>query len=262
MVIIIAVLYINVTSIFKLNIYYSVTIVSIVIFFFLYYFYIEQKNHYEKLNDEYNTVFEYVQNFENWIDDEQMYRHELKNNLAMIREMTKEKNVKNKIDDMLKMSIIVDDQYVEQLKNIPKGGLKGLLYYKIAIASNNKVNMVAEVSSKVTKKIEKLTTEQLRQICILLGIYLDNAIEASSLAKNKLVTLEVYSLEEQVHFVISNTYANKVPLEQIKKKGYSTKGKNRGKGLHYAQKVVNKNKYLNAENILLNDFYIQKLIIN
>ncbi len=262
MVIITALLYINITTIFKLDVYYSITLISIILFFLLYYFYMDERNSYEKLSDEYNTVFDYVQNFENWIDDEQMSRHELKNSLAAIREITNDKKVIKKIDEILKMTVIVDDHYIEQLKGIPKGGLKGLIYYKIAIASNNDVGMVAEISSKVTELIKSLSEEQLRQICILLGIYLDNAIEAATLSKKKLVTLEVYPLENQLQFVISNTYENKIPLEEIKKKGYSTKGEGRGKGLHYANKVVTKNKSLTADNILLNEFYIQKLTVN
>lgn len=262
MVVIIAILHINISGIFELNLYYSITLGSIIIFFLLYYFYMDERNNYEKLHEEYNAVFDYVQNFENWIDDEQMYRHELKNNLSMIRGMTKEKKVIKKVEDMLGAAIIVEDQYVEQLRSIPKGGLKGLLYYKIAIASNNKVNMITEVSPKVTERIEELGEAKLRQICILLGIYLDNAIEAATQSEKKIVTLEVYLSKERLNFVVSNTYENDIPLEEIKKKGYSTKGEGRGKGLHYAEKVVNKNKDLNADNIILNEYYIQTLSIN
>lgn len=261
-VVIITLLYINLSNIFELNLYYSITLGSIIIFFLLYYFYMDERNSYEKLHEEYSTVFDYVQNFENWIDDEQMYRHELKNNLSMIRGMTKEKKVIKKVEDMLGAAIIVEDQYVEQLRSIPKGGLKGLLYYKIAIASNNKVNMITEVSPKVTERIEELGEAKLRQICILLGIYLDNAIEAATQSEKKVVTLEIYLSKERLNFVVSNTYENDIPLEEIKKKGYSTKGEDRGKGLHYAEKVVNKNKDLNADNIILNEYYIQTLSIN
>ena len=261
-VLVIGLLYYNINYIFKLNLAYIITIICMSIFFLLYYFYMDERNNYEKLHEEYSTVFDYVQNFENWIDDEQMYRHELKNNLSMIRGMTKEKKVIKKVEDMLGAAIIVEDQYVEQLRSIPKGGLKGLLYYKIAIASNNKVNMIAEVSPKVTERIEELGEAKLRQICILLGIYLDNAIEAATQSEKKIVTLEVYLSKERLNFVVSNTYENDIPLEEIKKKGYSTKGEGRGKGLHYAEKVVNKNKDLNADNIILNEYYIQTLSIN
>jgi len=122
--------------------------------------------------------------------------------------------------------------------------------------------MITEVSPKVTERIEDLSESKLRQICILLGIYLDNAIESSRESEKKIVTLEVYLSKNRLNFVISNTYENDIPLEEIKKKGYSTKGEGRGKGLHYAEKVVNKNKDLDADNIILNNFYIQTFSVN
>ena len=149
----ISLLYYNITSIFKLNIYYTVTFISIFIFIILSYFYIDEKNNYKKLNDKYDSLFEYTQNFENWIDDEQMYRHELKNNLSIIRSLTKNKKIIDKVDEMLKFSIIIDDKAIEDLKNVPKGGLKGLLYYKVALAKNKNVKMSVEVSPKATSII-------------------------------------------------------------------------------------------------------------
>ena len=176
--------------------------------------------------------------------------------------MVKEKEAIRKIDDMLKINIIVDDQYIQQLKNVPKGGLKGLLYYKVAIAENNHVQMLAEVSPKVTEFIEKLPQKELKQLCILLGIYLDNAIEAASKTTKKLVALEIYELKDKLQFVVSNTYDQEIALDKINDKGYSTKGKNRGNGLYFAKKLIGKNKNMSSENILLNGYYIQKLLIN
>ena len=92
-ILIIAILFYNITTIFKLDLYYSITIVGLFGLFVLYYFYISEKANYEKLNDEYNILFDYVQTFENWIDDEQMYRHELKNILSIIRSMTNNKKI-------------------------------------------------------------------------------------------------------------------------------------------------------------------------
>lgn len=260
-VLIVAVLYYNITNIFKLNLVYTITIISIVIFFILYYFYIIQYNKYEKLNNEYNFLFDYVQNFENWIDDEQMYRHELKNNLSIIRNMTKNKKIINKIDEMLKFSIIIDEQAIEDLKNIPKGGLKGLLYYKVALAKNKNVKFIIEVSPKVKTLLKSLPEKHLRQLCIVIGIYLDNALEAAEISKKKIVTLEVYELNKMINFVISNTYKDLLPLKKMKKKGFTTKGNNHGKGLYFVNKIISKTKWLKSEQIFLNDYFIQKISI-
>ena len=238
-ILIIAILFYNITTIFKLDLYYSITIIALVGLFILYYFYISEKANYEKLNDEYNILFDYVQNFENWIDDEQMYRHELKNNLSIIRSMTNNKKIIEKIDEMIKFSIIIDDKDIEDLKNIPKGGLKGLLYYKVALAKNKKVKMVVEVSPKVETILKKLHNKKNRDICIILGIYLDNALEAAEESKEKTISLEIYEANKKINFTISNTYKNIIPLKTMRKKGFNTKGKSHGKELYYAGKMVN-----------------------
>lgn len=260
-VFVIGVLYYNVTTIFKLNLAYTITIIALAVFLILYYFYIEQQAKYEKLNNKYDTLFNYVQNFENWIDDEQMYRHELKNNLSIIRNMTKNKKIIEKIDEMLKFSIIIDEQAIEDLRNIPKGGLKGLIYYKVALAKNKKVKMVVEVSPKVKRLLKKLSESHLRQLCIVLGIYLDNALEAAEETKKTQVTLEVYEVRGDINFTISNTYKDLISLKDMKRKSFTTKGENHGKGLYYVGKILKKEKWLETDQIFLNNYFIQKISI-
>ena len=190
-----------------------------------------------------------------------MYRHELKNNLSMIRNMTKNKKIINKIDDMLNMNINIDDEYIELLKYIPKGGLKGLLYYKIALAKNKKVKIVIEISSKVNILLKQLAEEQLRQLCIVLGIYIDNALDSAEESNKKIVTLEIYEINKMIIFTISNTYKELVPIKNMKKIGFTTKGGEHGKGLYYANKVLSKTKWLKSEQVFLNDYFIQKIYI-
>ena len=260
-IIVISLLYYNITSIFKLNTYYTITVISICICIILSYIYIDEKNNYQKLSDEYNSLFDYTQNFENWIDDEQMYRHELKNNLSIIRSLTKNKKIIDKVDEMLKFSIIIDDKAIEDLKNVPKGGLKGLLYYKVALAKNKNVKMIVEVSPKVSNIIKKIPTNKLRNICIVLGIYLDNALETAEMSNNKTVSLEIYEVNKKLNFTISNSYNKLISIKQMKKKGFTTKGKNHGKGLYYVNKLINKYKWIETSQMFLNNYFIQKITI-
>lgn len=240
---------------------YIITSIIIIMLLILYYLYVKECNNYNSLNQEYNTLFKYIQTFEEWIDNEQMYRHELKNNLSIIRSMTKNKKIINKIDDMLKFSIILDENDIECLKDIPKGGLKGLIYYKIALAKNNNVNLTIEVSSKVTTKLKELTDKELKQICIILGIYIDNAMEAAIKSKKKNVTLEIYENNSKLTFVISNTYKELIPVNKMNFDGYTTKGEGHGRGLYYVNKLLAKSKSLYSEQTFLGDFFIQKLYV-
>ena len=255
------ILFINLSSDLTSIPTYAITSLIIGMLLVLYYLYVKECNNYNNLNQEYNILFKYIQTFEDWIDNEQMYRHELKNNLSIIRSMTNNKKIIKKIDDMLKFSIILDENDIECLKDIPKGGLKGLIYYKIALAKNNNINLTIEISPKVTKTLKKITDKDLKQICIVLGIYIDNAMEAAIKSKKKNVTLEIYESNNQLTFVISNTYEELVSINKMNFDGYTTKGEGHGRGLYYVNKLLAKSKNLYSEQMFLNNYFIQKLFI-
>ena len=240
---------------------YAITSIIIVMLLVLYYLYVKECNNYISLNQENNTIFKYIQTFEDWIDNEQMYRHELKNNLSIIRSMTKNKKIISKIDEMLKFSIILDENDIECLKDIPKGGLKGLIYYKIALAKNNKLNLTIEISHKVKKTLKNINDKNLKQICIVLGVYLDNAMEAALKSKKKNVTLEIYESNNQLTFVISNTYKELIPINKMNFDGYTTKGEGHGRGLYYVNKLLSKSKNLHSEQMFLGKYFVQKLYV-
>lgn len=254
-------LYYNVTTIFKFNLQYTITFFSIVIFFVLYYIYMEERNNYQKLKDEYNIIFNYVQTFEDWIENEQMYRHELKNNLSIIRNLTTKKEINKKIDKMLQMNMPINDSYIETLKDIPKGGLKGLLYYKLAVANKYKINMYMDVSPKVKNRLSKINKSLLESLCIILGIYIDNAIDECKKIKKKNITIEIYENDNKIFFVISNTCSKVVSIRKMNKKGYTSKGTGHGKGLYFANKITKKEKRISTDQQFLNDFFIQKIIV-
>ena len=261
MIIVMTLFYYNITSIFELNIAYIITLICMFVFIVLYYFYAIEKTNYERLREEYKILLNCVQTFEDWIDNEQMYKHELKNSLSIIRNMTKNKNIITKIDKMLGVNISIDDEYIENLKYIPKNSIKGLLYYKIALAQKNKIKIVIEISSKIINSFKRIPEDKINTICIILGIYLDNAIEEAQLTKDKKVTIEIYVIGKSLNIVISNSCRKITSIKEMSKKNFSTKGKKRGNGLYYVKKILNKNKWLSSNSIFLNNYFIQKIII-
>ena len=258
---VVCLLYYNITTIFEFNLQYTITFFSIVLFFILYYIYMEERNNYQKLKDEYNIIFNYVQTFEDWIDNEQMYRHELKNNLSIIRNLSNKKEINKKIDKMLQMNMLIDDSYIEILKDIPKGGLKGLLYYKLALANKYNIDMYIDVSPKINNKLTKINKTLLESICIILGIYIDNAMDECKKMKRKNITIEIYEKDENLNIVISNTCNKVISIKKMNKKGYTSKGKGHGNGLYFANKIIKREKRLNTEQQFLNNYFIQKIIV-
>ena len=98
----------------------------------------------------------------------------------------------------------------------------------------------------------------------ILGILIDNAIEASAICDDKIV--KVIFRREPAHnksiVIIENTYSNKdVDLTEIFKKGFSEKSEHSGIGLWEVQKYVSKTQNLNLVTTKNNRFFTQKLEI-
>lgn len=251
----------NISVAAKFSNSYLIDVIIMFIFFALAFIFINEKNNRDKLNDEYDRLMEYVENFENWIEDEQLNRHEYKNQLAVLRTLAKEKKVKTKIDEILEDNINIKDEVVNKLKDLPKGGLKGLMYYKAAIAQKQKIKLAVDVSLKNNTILKKLSENQVRIICKLIGIYFDNAIEAAIETKKKYVILEIYELSDKVNIVFSNTFKTSNDIKKRNEKGTTTKGEGHGNGLYFANNILSKNKWLDSKQEIIDGYYIQTLSI-
>ena len=129
--------------------------------------------------------------------------------------------------------------------------------YHKADAKNIKITLEANLDfSNLQMKIYEFTR--------IIGILMDNAIEATSECKDKII--HVYfgeSSDKRMQLVIiENTYMNKdVNTEIIFKKGYSTKAGNSGLGLWEVRQLLAKNHNLNLFTTKTNDFFRQQLEI-
>lgn len=251
----------NLTGNFKINLNSITNIIIMVVLFFIVIIFMRNKYNYNKLITKYDSLFNYVQNFEDWIEKEQLNRHEFKNQLAVLRSITKDKNTKKKIDEILKDNIEIEDEVVNQLKKLPKGGIKGLMYYKSAIAQKNKLNLVIDVSINNNSVLNHLNKNDTQTLCKLIGIYYDNAIEAAIETKKKNILIEIYEIKNQTNIVISNTFKKSKKFNSRNEKGVSSKGKGRGNGLYFAKSLLNKNKWIEGKQGIIDRYYIQTLHI-
>lgn len=258
-------IFFNIVSIYELNKEFIINILTALVFLIITVIYLADKNKYYKLYSEYDILFKYVQQFEDTIDNMDLNNHEYKNQLAVLRGYIEESNKKESlkiIDEMAKESYKSDKKVLSELKNIPKGGIKGLLYYKILVANNKKLNLSIDISNTIIGELEKLDSSQVKTLCRLIGIYLDNAIDAAKESKRKLISIEIYKLDDEVQFVFSNSLKlSKIDINKIREKGYTTKGEGHGKGLYLAEKILLQSRNLKAESKIFNHLYIQKLII-
>lgn len=98
----------------------------------------------------------------------------------------------------------------------------------------------------------------------VLGILMDNAIEAVSECEDKIINIS-FRQDTRRHMqllVIENTYHNKdVDTDKIYEKGYSTKKGNTGLGLWEVRQILRKNNNLNLFTTKNTEFFIQQFEI-
>lgn len=96
----------------------------------------------------------------------------------------------------------------------------------------------------------------------ILGILLDNAIEAAELTDEKLIEIELKSTEKKQLFIITNSCIDdKISTTKIFEKGYSTKERNSGIGLWKVHKILSKNENLDLFTTVSNHKFTQQLEI-
>lgn len=137
-----------------------------------------------------------------------------------------------------------------------------LLTNKYYGAFDNNVTMDFEVLADLSNL--NINDYELSRI---LGILLDNAIEASKAANEKHIHVLFKSeiKNNRVVILIENTYLDKnIDLEKIFEKGYTSKSnvcKNHGLGLWEVKKYLNRRKNLNLYTSQTDDYFRQQLEI-
>ena len=98
----------------------------------------------------------------------------------------------------------------------------------------------------------------------VLGILMDNAIEATSECENKIINV-TFRKDTRKHMqllIIENTYKNKdIDTDKIFEKGYSTKKGNTGLGLWEVRQILKKNNNLNLFTSKNSEFFTQQFEI-
>ncbi len=244
---------------FNLRFYTDLTVIASLLIIGI--IFIKNKDVYNKLSSEYDILLSSVQNFEDWIEKEQYLRHEYKNQLAILYGISSEKEVKNKIQEIIDQNLDINNDVVKQLSMLPRGDLKGILHYKTIVAQKHKIKLTVDVSIQDNGIINKLDKKKINTLAKLIGIFYDNAIEAAAESKKRIVLLEIYELKGRVNFVISNTFKRNSIINSQHERGISSKGKGRGNGLYFANKILNKNKWIIEKNEIIDNYYVETITV-
>ncbi|MCL2223954.1 MAG: GHKL domain-containing protein [Defluviitaleaceae bacterium] len=153
--------------------------------------------------------------------------------------------------------LLRQDQLLSNLQNVQINEVKSILIYKCSIAVQHEICTDIEVK----ERIEHLGVST-AIICQILGILLDNAIEAALSVDEKKVHIAAIKNPTSKVFIIKNTWENqKIPINKMFELGFSTKNEGRGMGLYTARRYTEKAKGLYLETETTGDYFIQTLTV-
>lgn len=252
---------------FKTNDDVIIYIVSMCILAFVLFSLIKQIIINNKLTKEYDNLLEFMTTYENEIEKQRILRHEIKNEFRTIRakicDQQENKEIIEYIDEIVNDKYEMDKEKYAKFGYLPPNGIKGLCYFKMQEAENNGINVDINISKKIKEStIYKLNIKEERDFGRILGVFLDNAIEASKDTKKKQLGIEGYvNSNQEFKMIITNTYDNKIDKSKIGMDKFSTKGKNRGHGLLLVKQLKEKNKKFEIKTDIQEKIYIQTIEI-
>ena len=250
----------------KIDINLAVTLFLIASFCIIGLFLIKQQSEVNEKEEEYKKLADYSQITEGVLEEYRLNLQESRNQLIIIKNMistTKKKELEEYVSNLIESTEINKYRWINELKYIPIPELKGFINFKLMEMSNKKIDIEIHIERKLKdSKMKKLKIKDRGDFYSIIGVFLDNAKEASLESKEKKVALEMYEINDEIHIIIANTYKGKIDIEKINEYGYSSKGKNRGTGLHLVNKIVERNKLFERTTSKMDEYFVQELVIH
>ena len=252
----------NETNLNKEIAFYINGIITICLFIFLIYIIYNsfQKN---RLENNYNEMMEYVCKYEKIINEQGKKNHEYNNQLMVIKGYSNDPKKLNEYLDLIINEHKCGQNYtIRELSYFPDGGIKGLIYHKISKMEDKGIKYYLYIDKNIKNIFEKkFDLKTYQDITKLLGVFLDNAIDATLETDKKEIEFEIKIQDNSVIINISNTFNNKNDVKQIGKKGFTTKGKGHGYGLSIVKDISKNNENIETFKDVDNDKFSQTIII-
>ncbi len=192
-------------------------------------------------------------NFESLLEDVRMRQHEFKNHIvAIFSAHYTYKTYKKLVQAQSEYCnrLLLDNKY-NNLLLIKNNILAGFFYEKFKEVEDDAYEFEYKIHGTFVN-IQMPTYH----IIEIIGILIDNAVEAIKNDADKLISIDAYEDDLICYFVIRNThkYVTYTTMERWFQKGVSTKGMNRGIGLCYVKSLCEEWKCnIRCENVNVDD---------
>ncbi len=210
-----------------------------------------------------NTLREYTDNLEATYNNLRSFKHDYVNILSTLAIFIDEKRY-DELDVFfhdrimpLTKELTQKNASLANLSRIKNLEIKSIFYSKLLLAINKNIEVTVDIPDEIDNP--GIDSVDLTRI---LGIYLDNAIEAALETDRPVLNIHSGTVDNQIVFIISNSFIDHgLSVSQMYKKGVSTKGDDHGLGLHNVSVILGKYDNVFTETAIENGTFMQKLRI-
>ncbi|AXZ22997.1 quorum-sensing sensor histidine kinase AgrC [Staphylococcus warneri] len=246
---------------------YAIIFVGLIIFLSIIVFILSmftlREMRYKRNLQEIETYYEYTLKIESINNEMRKFRHDYVNILSTMSEFIREDNMPglrqyfNEQIVPMKDNLETRSLKLNGIEKLKVREIKGLITTKILQAQEKEIAISIEVPD-VIERIDMNTIELSR----IIGITLDNAIEASESLEDALIRIAFFKEDESVTLIIMNKCKDSIPrVHELFEEGFSTKGDNRGLGLSTLKEITDNNDNVLLDTVIENGFFIQKIEI-
>lgn len=253
------------TKVIKMNgvLFFLFFIITSCITFFIISSYEKEKRVTAKLK-EFENLQEYTGKIENLYMELRIFKHDYFNILSSIRAYIDSDNM-SALKQFFEESILPageelnhKDTILGKLSYLEIEEIKGLIYTKLFHAMQHDMNIELDIKEPIQKiKMDLLDLTR------VLGIFLDNAIEAAEETEEKTIYMGFAKKGNSVLLVLQNSCVGPIEINKIDQLGVSSKGEQRGVGLYQVQRILGKYENIIHTTEFKNNTFLQRLeIIN
>ncbi len=236
---------------------------NLIIFYFLYHIMSENKQLALEAKAK-EELLSYTENLESLYENMRVFRHDYINILSTMKYYIDAENsdeLKKYFNEKIlpcSSSITSQNTIIGKLSRIKILEIKSIIYTKIIKAIQANLN----ISLELMDDIDNAFMDSFK-LCTILGILLDNAIEAASASDKKMLRLAIVYFDNGLIIHISNSTAPiSIPIEKMFDEGYSSKGNGHcGIGLYEVNNIINELSHVFIETTYKNLVFTQELEI-
>jgi len=195
------------------------------------------------------------------------FRHDHLNMLMGFEELVKQGDI-NGIKDYYNsyinvfnaITLVLPDNIIDSINSIHVPEIKGVLLIKCMQAFKHKIKIVVEIHNSIDMPTSG-AAYPLLDINRLVGIFMDNAIEACINVEDAEIRVAVSYKASDLVMVIANTCHTYPPINKISNKNYTTKEGARGLGLFIADQINVKNNMLTFKTEIGDGEFVQTITV-